>query len=873
MILIFNFLLVLISIASFTPVGQALQEDSQADKVVTLGGLFSVHANEGGQCGQIRTSPFINVQAMIYAVDRINRDSDILPNVTLVYDIRDTCGVSNKALEEAIGLIEIHDVNQTSGTVVSGVVGAAQSDVSISVASLLRIFRVPQISHSSTAALLSDKQRFDYFFRTIPPDTFQARAIASLVLHFNWSYIIGVHTDDTYGRGGIQALAEELRGVNDSRICMVTSEATAIPLNALKAHYDRVLDFIQQSWVRNASVVVLFVQQRAAVGLLEAIGDNAASFDHITWIASDAWATRVPVELHDKVRGMLGVVPLTRHVDEFHNYYESLTPENNSGNPWFNEFWENEFNCSLDQEHCGEQRLTHMYSTSVGNGVAYVIDAVYAFAHAIQNLIDTSCPNSTGLCDEILTERFTGMAIDGEKLRESLFNVSFISPTMNKVIFDEMGDQKGFYQVMNLGRGGLTTVGVWNSRELLEITGDIEWRDNGTNPPDSQCSLPCELGEERVSVLDQSDCCWTCRACPADDMISTGEKCEVCNHTLGLSPNERRDSCEDNPIVHLTWSYPWGIVIVIGSLLGLAATAFVAVIFIVFNKHKIIKASSRELSAILLVGITLCYITPFFFMADPSPATCGIRRFSIGFCFCLCFSPLLMRTNRIYRVFHQAPRTPHCAGSRAQVVFTCLLVSVQVVVGAVWLTADRPRVAYRYYPRSVEKVCAESPYVGLAIHLLYNLFLLTLATFYAFLGRKIPAKFNETKYIVVTLYSLCVIWLAFIPTYFATIVRLGVVHQTGTLLSAVLFSGTTTLACLFCSKVILLFAEMRKERKGAGERRRSSTTVDYKIGAAEISSATLDFKLSTDEGLDKAGVEIRSKEEDGDNNINPVELK
>ena len=43
-----------------------------------------------------------------------------------------------------------------------------------------------------------------------------------------------------------------------------------------------------------------------------------------------------------------------------------------------------------------------------------------------------------------------------------------------------------------------------------------------------------------------------------------------------------------------------------------------------------------------------------------------------------------------------------------------------------------------------------------------------LCTMYAFKTRKIPENFNEAKYIGFTMYSTCIVWLAFIPIYFGT---------------------------------------------------------------------------------------------------------
>ena len=46
--------------------------------------------------------------------------------------------------------------------------------------------------------------------------------------------------------------------------------------------------------------------------------------------------------------------------------------------------------------------------------------------------------------------------------------------------------------------------------------------------------------------------------------------------------------------------------------------------------------------------------------------------------------------------------------------------------------------------------------------------LIILCTVYAVKTRKIPSNFNEAKYIGFTMYSTCIVWMAFIPIFFGT---------------------------------------------------------------------------------------------------------
>ena len=101
---------------------------------------------------------------------------------------------------------------------IRGVVGGSYSTVSVQVANLLRLFRIPQISYASTSATLSNKNRFTYFARTVPPDNDQAKALADLVALHNWTYVSTIHSKDDYGRSGIQSFWDvSAQGASSSR--------------------------------------------------------------------------------------------------------------------------------------------------------------------------------------------------------------------------------------------------------------------------------------------------------------------------------------------------------------------------------------------------------------------------------------------------------------------------------------------------------------------------------------------------------------------------------------------------------------------------------------------------------------------------------
>lgn len=71
------------------------------------------------------------------------------------------------------------------------------------------------------------------------------------------------------------------------------------------------------------------------------------------------------------------------------------------------------------------------------------------------------------------------------------------------------------------------------------------------------------------------------------------------------------------------------------------------------------------------------------------------------------------------------------------------------------------------YPLSAVLTCRVSTF-SLMMSLVYNMILILMCTLYAFKTRKIPEDFNEAKYIGFTMYSTCIVWLAFVPIYFGS---------------------------------------------------------------------------------------------------------
>uniref|UniRef100_A0AAV2KUW9 Receptor ligand binding region domain-containing protein n=1 Tax=Knipowitschia caucasica TaxID=637954 RepID=A0AAV2KUW9_KNICA len=198
------------------------------DGDVILGGLFPVHSRgeRGLPCGELKKEKGIHrLEAMLFAIDLINKDPELLPNVTLGARILDTCSRDTYALEQSLTFVQAlierdgSDVRCANGEApifakpdkVVGVIGASASSVSIMVANILRLFKIPQVSYASTAPELSDNTRYDFFSRVVPPDSYQAQAMMDIVTALGWNFVSTLASEGNYGESGVEAFVQTSR--------------------------------------------------------------------------------------------------------------------------------------------------------------------------------------------------------------------------------------------------------------------------------------------------------------------------------------------------------------------------------------------------------------------------------------------------------------------------------------------------------------------------------------------------------------------------------------------------------------------------------------------------------------------------------------
>ena len=418
---------------------------------VTLGGLFDVHFNgPDDSCGELFTMGLGHVEAMLFAIERINNDSSLLPNITIGYDIRDYCENAGVAMAMAYDLVKSTDPfcqagkKHSSSHSVVALIGPYDSASGVLVGSLLQVHDIAAISPTATSDELSSRM-YQHFFRTVSCDTWQAKAMADIIEHFNWTYVAAVALDDSYGRHGVWTVERE--AYKRRTFCIAFSEF--IPRHGYAEKLRQIVFKLKQQ--RNIGVVVVWLSGGHGRAFLQET--NRQDVNDRTWIFSDAITAEEAVHLDPRFAGLGGSlgIQLRDYYDQpFDNHLKQMTRKETLKRnlTWWDEFWAQQCNLSLPE--CQESVASYQSIKKIRSSfIPYVLDAVYAAAHAIDNIYKCVEPYGLlpeGKCPEVLP------TIAARHLRLYLQNVSFDGVT-GRVKFDEFGDpEMASYDIINFQR-------------------------------------------------------------------------------------------------------------------------------------------------------------------------------------------------------------------------------------------------------------------------------------------------------------------------------------------------------------------------------------------------------------------------------------
>ncbi|XP_003455144.3 extracellular calcium-sensing receptor-like [Oreochromis niloticus] len=820
---------------------------------IILGGLFPVHFYSSGSYPSFTSEPqqptchgfyelgFRQAQTMAFAIDEINRNTNLLPNVTLGYTLYDNCNELGIGFRGVLSLASgqedqiLLDDTCTGNPPVLGIVGDSSSTASIAISSVLGLYRVPIVSYFATCSCLSDHKKYPSFFRTIPSDAFQVRAMIKILKHFAWTWAGLLISDDDYGRHAARSIQFELSLSGEG--CLDYIEV--LPWDKDTYELRRIVNVMKKS---TAHVVIVFAYESRILNLMEeVVRQNVTG---LQWMASEAWSAAAVLQtphLMPYLGGTLGIAIRHGEIPGLREFLLKIRPnlhQNNSyGNSMVNQFWEFTFQCKFSPVPSGwlegggvlctgQEDLENVYSDFLDISSLRpeynVYKAVYALAHSLNNML--RCKPGNG--------HFSGNSCAALKSLEPwqllyyLERVNFTTPFGDQVSFDENGDVIPIYDVMNWlwlpdGSTKVQNVGevkgsVLNGEELILDENKIFWNFKSRTPPRSVCSESCPPGTHMVRRKGEPKCCFDCIPCSEGKITNKTDSFECNSCPEDFWSNPQRDHCVPKKTEFLSYHEPLGICLAATSLLGTFICAVVLGIFFYYRRTPIIRASNSELSFQLLLSLKLCFLCSLLFIGRPRLWTCQLRHAAFGISFVLCVSCILVKTMVVLAVF-KASKPGGAAnlkwfGAMQQRGTILFLTCIQAIICTTWLVSSSPtpHKNTQYHNDKIIYECSVGSSVGFGVLLGYIGILAFLSFLIAFLARNLPDSFNEAKLITFSMLIFCAVWVAFVPAYISSPGN----HADAVEVFAILASSFGLLVALFGPKcyIMLLRPEMNTKK-------------------------------------------------------------
>uniref|UniRef100_A0A803ST60 G-protein coupled receptors family 3 profile domain-containing protein n=1 Tax=Anolis carolinensis TaxID=28377 RepID=A0A803ST60_ANOCA len=722
-----------------------------------------------------------HILALVFAINEINKDPKILPNVTLgfhIYDSYSSASLTYRVTLDMLCKSQAFIPNYKCGLQnnVIGVTGGFDSETSSYMADILGIYKIPQVSNAFFAGCDDGGLQFVPMFLNIFGD-FQIWGIVQLLLHFEWKWV-GIITKETKSGEHFLSTLEPMFSQNG--ICI--SSKVILPKDIglhdmLEGFFSNVDTFLKGK----ENVMIVYGEVGSFAWLTFFVSANVfldvddMSFAVKVWIMT----AQIDVALSiiqkafnmQAIHGAISFALQSRDIEGFQEYLQAIHPSDEEGNGFIKEFWEQSFDCFIPpygdptgflgpctREEKLESLPAPFFEMRMTGHSYSIYNAVYALAHAFHIMASS-------------------------KLR--LHARAKENP--NEVTFNGHGELAAGFAITNL-------VTFPNNSYVGNMV-----------PPSSLCNAKCSPGYSKKKKEGMAFCCYDCAPCPEGKVAEQTDRDYCISCPEDDYPNRGRDHCIPKVQTFLSIEESLGLTLASLSLFLSVLTAFVLAIFIKQQHTPIVKANNRGLSYLLLTSLCLCFLSSLLFIGKPNHLTCLLRQMAFGIVFSIAVSSVLAKTTVVVVAFMGSQSRNifrKWIGKRMaySVVLGCSL--VQVSICAAWLAYSPPFPDFNKHLITEEIVveCNEGSVTMFYCVLSYMGFLSFVSFTVAFLARKLPDSFNEAKFITFSMLVFCSVWVSFVPTYLSTKGKYMVAVEVFSILS----SGAGILGCIFSPKCYII---------------------------------------------------------------------
>ncbi|XP_056416648.1 vomeronasal type-2 receptor 26-like [Hyla sarda] len=774
---------------------------------VRLGNVIIKPARKRGRIDAFNYKYVLN---FLFAIEEVNKNPNILPNVTLGFHIYDSCSNANKAVKSTIQILSgpgatVPNYYCTGEEDIAGFIGDLLSVTTVPIAQILNVYGYTQISYGATDPMLSDRVVYPYLFRTARNDHVYFSAMLTVLKHFSWNWVGIVMSDDDSGEKESNIISSIL---NSRGVC-IEFTVKVFPFTANKLIDPKIKTTIEklQEIILRSSASIIIVCGTYSYYMMEffKMPDNVLNtktfllppnwfrdsemlyFSFEAFNCSFGFLCHMNEHLEDESgKEFMGDL---YSVNNFIQFLSNIRPSNYPDDKWLEDLWilifkclspndlkNKDFEAELNEQlhDCtGEEDITEFALLGNHGGSPVEYNAVITMAYAINSM-------HASLGREV-SMNYLEKPTYRHKLNKYLKEFEYTDKSGKRKYYDERGELNTIFHIYNW----ITTEDAYSmyelvgsfipwappNKKLLINSTKIIWKNKKI--PRSRCSENCPPGSRKLKNDMKPICCYDCVICPEGEISNTtdSENCIKCLDTEWS--NSKRDQCFTKLEEFLSFSDGLSIALSSIALLFWTMSILILGIFISYRNSPVVKATNKNLSFILLISLSLCFLCVLLFIGRPEDKTCKLRQIVFGIIFSISVSSVLAKTITVYTAFKTSRpgnKWKKLIGMKVSNSIVVLASSIEVIISIIWLYFSPPYLEQdtHSYQRKVIIQCNEGSQVGFFAVLGYLFFLAAISFTVAYLARTLPDRFNEAKYITFSMLVFCSVWITMVPSYLST---------------------------------------------------------------------------------------------------------
>ncbi|XP_039903317.1 taste receptor type 1 member 1 [Simochromis diagramma] len=721
-----------------------------------IGGLFHIHDNTGSvyherpEALDCTTKPltfsnYRRFQMIRFSVEQVNNSTNLLPNVSLGYDIFDHCSDTQNfpgvlKLISANGSIQPWSDKQSVLSKVIAVVGPFTSTQSLTVAPLLMINLVPMVNYATSTSVFSNKAKYPSFLRTLPSNSNMIDVIVRILQKFNWRWVAFLNSDDDYGNDGLDLFTQRIK---DTEICLPYSKGLSDSTNYSQT--------FKQMEAKQINVIIVFALENNVEPLIESA--MLLNVTNKVWIAGDAWALNKKLPKMKGIKNIgtvLGVAEPVVTIPGFSDFLHSSKAQLHCKYAEQDTFCNQKCNCScMNPEDIFAADPSYSFA---------IYSAIYAIAHALHNTLRCGADK----CDSNIT---VYPYIVLAELRKSNFTL-----VNNSIQFDDNGNLKqGSYSVVFWDNSGdAQEIGFYHFNSQVHFFVDdskIEWHTNG-EVPTSLCSPECPAGyiKKQNGIYE---CCFDCEICANGTYVNITESPYTCLKCKDIEWSEEGStSCNLRAVEYISATDIVAILVFVAACAFVGMTLAMSVLFSVNYNTPVVRSAGGPMCFLILGCLSLSNLSVFFHFGKPTVPLCTLRYLPFLLFYTICLACFVVRSFQIVCIFKIAAKIPKLHSWWVKYNGQWLVIVVAFVIQAIFLVIGyscKPPSPYNetsWYPDKIILSCDISLQASTASVILLSS-ICTLCFIFSYMGKNLPRNYNEAKAITFCLLLLILTWIIF----------------------------------------------------------------------------------------------------------------